>query len=177
MAPENLTNTYGKHFGTFWKASDDARYYHTPDLGHRTGVGADGKEYMVVEFKDDVAYEDGHVLLFKPNEDSDFYVTNDRSAVAGIVPAGVLEVPPGVNPPGKDDRGFIQIKGIHDNVLKDPDAAIQNAPAVLGVHASQDGALTEDALGAVSYETVGFTKRNVPANGTRCRLQLALFWT
>lgn len=179
---ENQTGRHGPNINDFWPAADADRGYHWPELGFRTGVGGDGREYMVVEFDDDVNYAYGDVLCFKEGADG-WLVTNDRDAGSGG-PAGVMH---------QEDlgiartsgraldgmRGWIQIKGRHPSVLKEAATALKDASSNewYEVHAANDGAITVDASATPSFrQVVGRLMTDIPANGTRADILLALPW-
>ena len=171
---ENLSARYGRHFGTFWKAANAARYFHAPPLGWRSGVGADGKEHCVVEFDDAVAYVDNHLVWFKSVAGEPWLVTNDRSASLGI-PAGVLHVPTGTAAPGDGDRGFIQIKG--ETLVKKEGVAVVAGGGVAS-HAATDGAIESTALTTVAHmlQVVGYVQQAATAAAAHASVRLALPW-
>ncbi len=105
----NYSGRQGFRLGSFWKKADVDRLYHAQEPGFRTGVGADGKEYMCVEFEALTSATDGDVLYW--TDVAAGKVSNRSSGSTGMV-AGCLVIPSGVSAPVTDDQGFIQIKGV-----------------------------------------------------------------
>ena len=109
MTIRNYSERQGFRLGSFWRKADVDRLYHAQRPGFRTGVGADGKEYMCVEFEALTSATDGDVLYW--TDVAAGKVQNRSSGSTGMV-AGCLVIPPGVSAPVTDDQGFIQIKGV-----------------------------------------------------------------